>query len=444
MNPKKPLVPVAILLLMLTVSGTVILSFAQTGDVDSPPTPTPEPPPPASVSIDWENLVLPEHHEEGFGPEMQIFTDPSFNVQLPQVVVPQPLPEQPAPQPQQQLNNTAGFTDYIVAPGDTIYGIARRFGIAVSSLLSANPLANPNLIHTGQILRVPNGGQETAPPPAAPTPPPESTAPENGRFYTVVSGDTLYQIARRFSVTLNALVQANQISNPSRIYPGMQLTIPDGSTTAPPAPLPEQPPQPAPEPPPQSPPPSSSEQTYVVRSGDSLVSIARQFGVSVEALAYHNNISNWARIYPGQTLKIPPADLVVPPPTQLPPSASGFIWPVDSRAIVQGYHGGHLAIDIVLPVNSNVLAIASGTVEFAGWNNHGYGNLLVLNHGDGRRSLYAHNSSFLVGAGQEVAQGQAIALSGNTGRSSMPHLHLEIMVDTFRYVNPCEHLPGGC
>jgi murein DD-endopeptidase MepM/ murein hydrolase activator NlpD len=98
----------------------------------------------------------------------------------------------------------------------------------------------------------------------------------------------------------------------------------------------------------------------------------------------------------------------------------------------------------VIPTGSDVLAIAAGTVEFAGWNNHGYGNLLVLNHGNGRRSLYAHNSEFLVAAGQEISQGQPIALSGNTGRSSMPHLHLEIMVDTFRYVNPCEHLPGGC
>ncbi|MEM7331015.1 MAG: LysM peptidoglycan-binding domain-containing protein [Chloroflexota bacterium] len=418
------------ILFMLVLSGSSFFLFAQTDEPDSQPepTPTPIPLPEPQVSIDWANIVLPEHAE--FPAEMQQFTLPPEQIPAPNTqpqVVPIPAPQVSAYE----------YSSYIVAPGDTIYGIARKFGIPVQSIISANQISNPNLIHTGLVLQIPVDGSAPTPPPVESVPAP---VPENGSSYTVRAGDSLYSIARQFSITVNALVQANQISNPSLIYPGTVLTIPGGSSAPPAQPQPPAPQPPAPEPAP----PSNGGTTYLVKAGDSLNSIARQFGVSVDALAFINNISNWAVIYPGQVLTIPSADYVPPPPTQLPPSASGFIWPVNSRAIVQGFHGGHRAIDIVLPSGSSVVAITNGVIEFAGWNNHGYGNLIVINHGNSVRSLYAHNSTLLVGFGQQVGQGETLALSGNTGRSTMPHLHLEIMYDTFRLVNPCEHLPGGC
>ncbi|NET73895.1 MAG: M23 family metallopeptidase, partial [Sphaerospermopsis sp. SIO1G2] len=87
--------------------------------------------------------------------------------------------------------------------------------------------------------------------------------------------------------------------------------------------------------------------------------------------------------------------------------------------------------------------IANGTVEYAGWHDHGYGYMVTIVHDDGSRSLYAHNSDLLVVQGSQVLQGDVIALSGNTGRSTHPHLHLELIVGG-RYVNPCDYLPNGC
>ncbi len=425
-----------VVLILFLLTSSVFLS-AQSDENEPPPRHTPTPLPEPQVNIDWANIVLPEH--EDFPSEYEIFAVPQSELPAP-VIESGPAPTAPAAPPV----TLTEFSTYIVAPGDTIYKISRKFGVTVQSLISVNQLGNPNLIHTGLILRIP--GTTAAPSPQPPIESVPAPEPESGSSYTVRSGDSLYSIARRFNITVNALIQANQISNPALIFPGTVLKIPGNSN--PPSPQPPAPQPPAPQPPaPQPPapePPSNDGTTYLVKAGDSLNSIARRFGISVEALAFFNNITNWAVIYPGQVLKIPAPDYVPPPPTQLPPSSSGFIWPVNSRAIVQGYHGYHQAIDIVLPTGSPVLAIASGTIEYAGWNNHGYGNMVVINHGNGQRSLYAHNSTLLVSNGQQIAQGETIASSGNTGRSTMPHLHLEIMFDTFNYVNPCDHLPGGC
>jgi murein DD-endopeptidase MepM/ murein hydrolase activator NlpD len=90
-----------------------------------------------------------------------------------------------------------------------------------------------------------------------------------------------------------------------------------------------------------------------------------------------------------------------------------------------------------------VYASASGKVEYAGWNDYGYGNLIVIDHGDGWRTLYAHNSAFKVSTGDTVEQGNVIASSGNTGNSTMPHIHLE-MIRSKQPQNPCLFLLGGC
>ena len=394
---------------ILTLSSSLLL--AQTDDPEEP-----EPP------FDWANLVLPPHPD--FSEGMHAFSG---------------LLPQEAPPPALVVEPWRESIQHTVQSGESLYRIARQYGSSIAAILASNELLNPSLIFPGTVLTIP----VAAPPPTG-SPPPNSSSPPlatNGRSYTVQSGDSLYRIARLFGVQTRQLIAANQIARPDVIFPGTVLIIPDsgGETAVPP-------PTNQPSPPPASPPspPPATASTYTVRSGDSLSRIARQFGLSVEALAYANNISNWGVIYPGQVLNIPDPTIAVPPPSELPPSASGFIWPVDSRYIIQGYRVGHRAIDIVVSTGTPVLAIADGTVEFVGWNNHGYGNLVVLNHGDGVRSLYAHNDSFAVSADQAVRQGETIALSGNTGRSTMPHLHLEIMFDTFRVENPCDHLPGGC
>jgi murein DD-endopeptidase MepM/ murein hydrolase activator NlpD len=88
----------------------------------------------------------------------------------------------------------------------------------------------------------------------------------------------------------------------------------------------------------------------------------------------------------------------------------------------------HEGIDIAVPSGTPVVAAASGTVITAGWLG-GYGNLVVIDHGNGLATAYGHNSTVAVGVGQSVAQGEVVAYSGSTGHSTGPHVHFEVRVN---------------
>jgi murein DD-endopeptidase MepM/ murein hydrolase activator NlpD len=113
------------------------------------------------------------------------------------------------------------------------------------------------------------------------------------------------------------------------------------------------------------------------------------------------------------------------------PSAAGFIWPVEG-AVVSGFgmRWGrmHEGIDITAATGTPIWAAAAGTVIHAGWLG-GYGNLVVVDHGDGLATAYAHASAILVAVGQQVGQGETVSLVGSTGNSSGPHLHFEVRVN---------------
>ncbi|MBA2461535.1 MAG: peptidoglycan DD-metalloendopeptidase family protein [Actinobacteria bacterium] len=123
------------------------------------------------------------------------------------------------------------------------------------------------------------------------------------------------------------------------------------------------------------------------------------------------------------------------------PSASGFIWPVHGVVTsVFGWRWGrmHEGIDIAVGSGTPVVASAAGTVIVAGWMG-GYGNLVVVDHGNGIATAYGHNTNVTVFVGQSVGQGQLIAYSGNTGHSTGPHVHFEVRVggaavDPFGYL----------
>lgn len=119
-------------------------------------------------------------------------------------------------------------------------------------------------------------------------------------------------------------------------------------------------------------------------------------------------------------------------------------YPTDSRSVSAGfpnyssgrYHGG---IDFQVPTGSNIYAADSGTVALVKYLNYSYGYYIIINHGNGLSTLYAHNSQLLVSPGQAVSKGQVIAKSGSTGNSSGPHCHFEVRVDGNR-VNPWNYL----
>jgi LysM repeat protein len=199
-----------------------------------------------------------------------------------------------------------------------------------------------------------------------------------------------------------------------------------------------------------------------VQPGDTLKSISQLYGIpEEEIIAYRpNNLAFPYRLYPETQVLVPGAvrELFVWTPPDLssvsrssPGLGNGvtpiiqgtgtFIYPVGSSNFSQFFWYGHRAIDIGLPVGSAVYASDTGTVTYAGWNTWGYGNLIVINHGNGFETLYAHLSSINVVPGQIVYQGNVIGGTGNSGNSSGPHVHFEIRING-NQDNPCWYI--GC
>jgi murein DD-endopeptidase MepM/ murein hydrolase activator NlpD len=130
-------------------------------------------------------------------------------------------------------------------------------------------------------------------------------------------------------------------------------------------------------------------------------------------------------------------------PVLAPPGTGAFVWPTDRRYLVGKNFSWrwHPGLDLGGEFDEPIYAADSGVVVYAGWNSYGYGNLVILDHGNGWHSLYAHFNSVLVACGEGVTQGQIIGLSGSTGRSTGPHLHFEMRLDG-TYVNPWDYLPA--
>ena len=224
---------------------------------------------------------------------------------------------------------------------------------------------------------------------------------------------------------------------------------------------------------------------YVVRQGDTLSEIAELFGVSVNTIAWANNMSRSSTLKVGQTLTILPVTgikytikkgdtlssiakkfdgdaaeivsynglgdtlvvgtmIIIPngevavPVASTPssrieargPSVSYdgyYIRPITGGVRSQGIHG-YNGVDLAVTAGTLIVASASGDVIISregGWNG-GYGNYVVIRHANGTQTLYAHNSRNAVGIGEPVVQGQLIAYVGATGRATGPHIHFEI------------------
>ncbi len=250
--------------------------------------------------------------------------------------------------------------------------------------------------------------------------------------YTVQNGDTLSKISKRFGVTQAQIVTVNNIQNRNLIWAGQTLYLPESDSESS-APASNQIQHDTPK---VNAPSSAALKQHVVRAGESLSSIAQLHGVSLQALRDSNPTAGLI-LYVGDILNIPDYE------QGQYANLGEIFWPVEGRWVVKGYQYGHRAIDIVVPTGSPIQSLGDGTVEYAGWSAVGYGNMILIDHGGDLHTLYAHLSEIQVQTGDAVGRNETIGLSGSTGNSSMPHLHLEIR-DGFSLINPCLYLDGGC
>lgn len=247
--------------------------------------------------------------------------------------------------------------------------------------------------------------------------------------YTVQSGDTISGIAQKFNISTNTILWANDLSIRTSLKLGQKLTILPTSGT-----------------------------THTVKSGESLAAIAKKYQTTVDQIIAFNKLANEKDIRNGELLIIPggikPATVVVK--TYQPPSTatvfkniigspasqdngSTLLWPSAVRRITQYFSLRHTGVDIGMPIGTPIYAAENGKVITAGWNRGGYGYYIVIDHGNGMQTLYAHNSALLVKVGQSVARGQQISESGSTGRSTGPHLHFEVRIGG-RRTNPLNYI----
>lgn len=227
------------------------------------------------------------------------------------------------------------------------------------------------------------------------------------RTHIVQKGENLTTIARLYGVRVQDLIALNELKNPNRLQVGQELIITP-----------------------------RVQRTHVVAAGDTLWHIARQYEVSMEAIVSANGLTNPSRLAVGQKLVIPsigggsdsPAVAAV---SRVAEQRQTLAWPLDGRLTSRfGTRWGrmHYGIDIAAPTGTPVLAAAAGTVTYADWMGS-YGMLVTIDHGNGLETRYAHNSRILVKVGDQVQRGQRIALVGSTGNSTGPHLHFEVLVN---------------
>lgn len=235
-------------------------------------------------------------------------------------------------------------------------------------------------------------------------------------IYRIEAGDNLWSIARRKQVSMASLMSLNGLNENSILDIGEVIKIP-----------------------------TSNAMIHVVSAGETMWSIAAQYGLNVVSIENANRDKNPNCLNIGERLNIPQrgsAALLQASGSSRGISFSGvFSWPITgtiTSAFGWRKSGFHHGLDIANKLGTPIKAAAAGTIIFAGWKNI-YGRTVIIQHADGKCTLYAHTQKILVQKNQKVKQGQVIAKLGVSGRTTGPHLHFEIRqgqqaVDPFSYL----------
>nr|WP_243090737.1 M23 family metallopeptidase [Thermus neutrinimicus] len=376
------------------------------------------------------------------------------------VLSPLPLPENTVEVGQASKK---GWVLYEVKPGDTLAGVAARYGVDPRHIIWSSGLQSDRL-QVGQRLLIPLVAAEDRPP----------RVPPGVEVYRVRPGDTLQGVASRYGVGVLDLVSANpSLESLDRLVAGSVLYIPKRAKGL----------------------------VLTLPEGETLVDLAARFGLSPVAVARANGVENPTELRPGDLVLLPGIEAKTtyqrllakqeeerkarleaerrrqeelrrlaeerrrqqalaqqrtreaqrvqaqrPQVRRVSYQEGAMRWPLSGfrittyfgqRGAFQRYHTG---IDLAAPYGTPIVAAKAGQVEVAGWSSVGYGFHVVLDHGGGVETLYAHMSRIAVRAGQWVEAGQVIGYVGSTGWSTGPHLHFEVRVGGVAR-NPLAYLP---
>lgn len=244
--------------------------------------------------------------------------------------------------------STSQISTYLVKDGDTLSEIAQMFSVSINTIVWANDLGSTKAIHPGQTLVI---------------------LPITGVEHTVVKGETVASIAKKFKGDANEIAEFNGIDVSGKLAVGSTIIIPNGEIA--PAPT------------------TSGKPSSGGRPGSTTGNPYRG-GSGAEIDGYYDN-------------------------------------PVPGAILTQSIHGWN-GVDLGAQKGTPILAAAAGTVIIArsgGWNG-GYGSYVVIAHGNGTQTLYGHMSRVAAHTGDDVVSGQTIGYVGSTGESTGPHLHFEV------------------
>ncbi len=274
-----------------------------------------------------------------------------------------------------------GFKSYTVAAGDTLAGIAGRFGVSEDVVRAVNPAFYDAPIPPGAVLRIPPGG---------------------GQVVVVGPGDTVLNFALAHGLSPSALMRANGLRSPADVTEGRALYLPPVDATVLAA-----------EPASEAKLTQGSRRATLLSQQKTLLARApvllKTFEPAVQGYAW-------------------------------PLSGARISSRFGRRNISVSGNTFHVGLDLAAPLGTPVGAAKGGVVTRAGWNGRVYGNAVFLDHGDGSSTRYAHLGQVLVVPGARVRQGDLLGLVGSTGASTGPHLHFELRFDG-RAVDPLGYLP---
>jgi murein DD-endopeptidase MepM/ murein hydrolase activator NlpD len=333
---------------------------------DPPPLPAQKPPPPKHTPTRLAQAVVASDIASQSAPEPP---SPRYTAPVRVTALPSPSARPPG-----AVTGSRGV--HTAQRGDTVYRIARVYGVPIRALIDANRLQPPYQLILGQKVVIPQQRQ-----------------------HFVRSGDTVYGLSQRYGVDMAELVRLNAIGPPYKLRPGQHLFLPQ-----------------------------SVRHEVVVAAAPETVSPVPE----PQSDRVVPQLSDG-------TTKATAAAKLAAIPTPPPRSGAKFFWPVSGEIISAfGPQSGGLhndGINIAAPRGALVHAADNGVVAYAGSELRGFGNLVLLKHADGWITAYAHNDELLVQQGDTVRRTQPIARVGSSGNVASPQLHFEIRQGT-RAVDP--------